>query len=300
MPGVEKLTSWPAGEVNYLSLVQTIPPRHLVDASVAPPSSSVVNISSSTPGSEELDEKAIKKEEERVRGRGNYTGHGPFPYLDEKLQSSRPRVFAQPIVLYNANCLTALSLAPVARTISHLRLRIPQRDICSSLTLDANQFPALTFLDLSTTNLRLQTNLPQILRCYPALEHLVLDYVNLFGFLGRDRDKGRECCHDLGKMIVMAGLARSKETERELAKWEEDERKRAEEREMRRLWAQEQEEEQQQRGDAAAMEGVDGEVLGGRHEVDETADELAALTTEVRLWSIPVACMDSAYYISRS
>lgn len=101
-------------------------------------------------------------------------------------------------------------------------------------------------------------------------------------------------------MIVMAGLARSKETERELAKWEEDERKRAEEREMRRLWAQEQEEEQQQRGDAAAMEGVDGEVLGGRHEVDETADELAALTTEVRLWSIPVACMDSAYYISRS
>lgn len=73
--------------LRFLSLVQEVPPRHLVDSSVAPPSPKPEDEQKTDPRG---------KEEERVKGRGNYTGHGPFSYLDPKLEASQPRVFAQP------------------------------------------------------------------------------------------------------------------------------------------------------------------------------------------------------------
>lgn len=103
---LEQLATWPDplslpseedernGErkaLRLLSLVQEVPPRHLVDSAVERPK--VVE--------EEVklvvgDDDGRGKEEERVKGRGNYTGHGPFSYLDPRLDASRPVVFAQP------------------------------------------------------------------------------------------------------------------------------------------------------------------------------------------------------------
>lgn len=74
--------------------MQEVPPRHLVDSAVARPIAEEV-----VPGGKEGEVEGgdgRQKEEERVKGRGNYTGHGPFSYLDPKLESSRPVVFAQP------------------------------------------------------------------------------------------------------------------------------------------------------------------------------------------------------------
>lgn len=83
-------------------------------------------------------------------------------------------------------------------------------------------FPELRYLDISTTNVRLDTTLSALLKQYSKLEHLVLDRVNLFGFTARE--KGLELCNDLGMVIVNAGLTRSKEKERQIAAWEVAER----------------------------------------------------------------------------
>ncbi|WVQ78905.1 hypothetical protein IAT38_000996 [Cryptococcus sp. DSM 104549] len=163
-----------------------------------------------------------------------YTGHGPFgnPYLNEKAGLTRPKSFAQPIVFFDIQCLAKFGAAAVAEHLTHLRLRVPSRDLARVLTMSPPRgahsetiFPELRYLDISTTNVRLDTTLSALLRQYSKLEHLVLDRVNLFGFMARD--KGQEMCNDLGGVIVSAGLARGKERERQIAAWELGERTRA-------------------------------------------------------------------------
>lgn len=160
-----------------------------------------------------------------------YTGHGPFgnPFLNEKLGITRPKHFAQPIVFFDIQCLANFGAAAVAANLTHLRLRVPSRDLARVLIMPPprgsyNQalFPELRYLDISTTNVRLDTTLSALLKQYSKLEHLVLDRVNLFGFTARE--KGLELCNDLGMVIVNAGLTRSKEKERQIAAWEVAER----------------------------------------------------------------------------
>ena len=159
-----------------------------------------------------------------------YTGHGPFPYLNDRLGWTKPKNFAQPIVFFDIKCLARFGAAPVARHLTHLRLRVPSRDIAfvligSSLQGRASHlFPSLRYLDISTTNVRLDSVLSTLLRSYERLEHLVLDRVNLFGFMARD--KGVELCNELGGLCVSAGLARGKERERLIASWDVMERTR--------------------------------------------------------------------------
>ncbi|KAL7415312.1 hypothetical protein BDY24DRAFT_413458 [Mrakia frigida] len=266
----------PPPTLKFLSLVQEVPPLHLVDKSVAPPPK--------LDDAPKLDPRG--KEEERVKGRGAYTGHGPFSYLDPKLEASQPRVFAQPIVFFNTQCITLLSLSPVSLHLTHLRLLIPSRDISSSLTIPSPQqstvpsspaplgsFPSLTYLDLSTTNVRLNTNVPSLLRTYPKLEHLVLDHTNLFGFLGRDREKGRECARELGKMCSVDGVERAKVAERLAKRWVVDEQRR---RDLWRRRAAEEESEERARERAAEEEGEAEE----RDELMKLTSEFEALTQE--------------------
>jgi hypothetical protein len=272
-------TDPPSFQLRFLSLVQEVPPLHLVDSKTPTPIRSQA-------GSDDEDEdvardsKAKKRDIERVIGRGNYTGSGPFSYLPERLESLKPKLFAQPIVFFNTNCLTTLSLSPLNRSLTHLRLRIPQRDIITPLSLPPHlisphpltqqPFPSLRFLDLSTSNIRLNTHLPSLLRTYPFLEHLVMDHTNLFGFLGKEREKGRELCMELGRLVGgLSGIQKGREAERAIGKWEDEQAKR---RERERRWREEGNPEE---------ENGEGEEGGGRgDEVDEAADRLAALTTE--------------------
>lgn len=120
--------------------------------------------------------------------------------------------------------MSELACSPAVRAVTHLRLRIPLRDVVPSLVLPPatigadGPFPNLRHLDLSTTNVRLHLHLPKLLDCFRKLETVVLDHTNLFGFLGADRQKGRECAAELGKLVAGHGVGRAKTRERELAR----------------------------------------------------------------------------------
>lgn len=169
-----------------------------------------------------------------------YTGQGMFPYLSQKLQHAKPKTFAQPIVFFDVRCVAFLGSAPVAKHLTHFRLRVPSRDIAYVLVTKpeplapvafstntppapvanggAPMFPALTYLDISTTNVRLDAVLATLLRNYDRLEHLVLDRTNLFGF--RSKDKGELMSRELGGLCVTVCLQRAKEREKALAAWD--------------------------------------------------------------------------------
>jgi hypothetical protein len=150
-----------------------------------------------------------------------YTGHGPFPYLADKMSYAKPKTFAQPIVFFDIKCIARFGASPIASTLTYLRFRVPSRDIAYVLVGPGGSgglFPALRYLDISTTNLRLDAVFTTLLKVNVNLEHLVLDHVNLFGFMAKDR--GEEMCKELGGICVSAGLARGKDRERRIAAWE--------------------------------------------------------------------------------
>ncbi|EAL17808.1 hypothetical protein CNBL0700 [Cryptococcus deneoformans B-3501A] len=252
---IETLTrQWPVcPNFTHISIVQDLPPRstapntarnsatsslassfadlrmaNTAPASTAPSSDSEEASGVSTPPTSVDDPDLNPTDAGRSKA---YTGHGPFgnPFLNEKLGITRPKHFAQPIVFFDIQCLANFGAAAVAANLTHLRLRVPSRDLARVLIMPPprgsyNQalFPELRYLDISTTNVRLDTTLSALLKQYSKLEHLVLDRVNLFGFTARE--KGLELCNDLGMVIVNAGLTRSKEKERQIAAWEVAER----------------------------------------------------------------------------
>lgn len=250
---------WPeTPEFTKLSIVQDVPPRktapptrdHSVVASLTGSMTDLRLDSTSVPGpsplataaaiaAAEADGDASDSEEgdsstppssvdetETLEAKG-YTRQGPFPYLGASLQHAKPTSFAQPIVFFDTECLARFGASPVAKHIDHLRLRIPSRTIVNVLVSPPHGpvlFPALRYLDLSTTNVRLDAVLAALLRNHTRLEHLVLDRVNLFGFTARE--KGTELCRDLGGLCISAGLNRGKERERAIAAWDLAERTR--------------------------------------------------------------------------
>jgi hypothetical protein len=156
-----------------------------------------------------------------------YTGHGPFPYLSPALESSKPKTFAQPVVFHDIRCLARLACSPSARNIKELRLRCPGRDLGRVLTelgegndrIGRRFFPRLSFLDLSTTDIRTDGSLLLLLKRFPRLTHLILDRTNLFGFRGKDGGEG--LCTELGIACAgLVGMQRGKEREREISRVE--------------------------------------------------------------------------------
>jgi hypothetical protein len=91
-----------------------------------------------------------------VEPRG-YSGHGPFGYLGDKLAWARPKTFAQPIVFFDIKCISRFGASPSARHLTHIRLRVPSRDVVSVLLAPPGKtyLPCLKYLDISTTNVRL-------------------------------------------------------------------------------------------------------------------------------------------------
>lgn len=258
-----------------MSLCQDVPPRFSVPHLARQMGRTSLEDAETTTGAthvEDADEDAKEDESSSASSSGSedvgadltdltpvepargYTGHGPFTYLSGDLAHLKPKTFAQPIVFFDIRCLARLASSRAAKHVAHFRLRVPCRDIAAVLCEGANNgvashgrrfFPSLTLLDLSTTNMRLDGWLPYLVRRYERLEHLILDRTNLFGFQGRDN--GGLLCAELGKLIVMAGMARSKDREREITSWDVAERKRQAiaDRERRR-----QQEEQRERDEA--------------------------------------------------
>lgn len=169
-----------------------------------------------------------------VEPKKGYTGQGPFPYLSGRLADSKPSTFAQPVVFHDITCLARLARSPASRHVRDLRLRCPGRDVCKTLgeggetphdAQGRRWFPRLRYLDVSTSNVRLDGWLPSLLRRYHKLEHVVLDRTNVFGFRGKD--SGGVLCTDLARMCAgMVGIQRAKERERELIRLEEVQRRR--------------------------------------------------------------------------
>ncbi|WVO14716.1 hypothetical protein L204_102354 [Cryptococcus depauperatus] len=249
---IETLTKkWPVcPNFTHLSIVQDLPPRSTVPPtaqttaanttanSLANSISSlrITDATSDSPSETEDSGKStpptsVDDGEHMIAASKGYTGHGPFgnPFLNEKLGITKPKTFAQPIVFFDTQCLAAFGASPVAANLQFLRIRIPSRDLARVLILHPPQrsysqtlFPELRYLDISTTNVRLDTTLSALLKQFSKLEHLVLDQVNLFGFTARE--KGLELCNDLGNLVVNAGLQRGKEKERQIAAWEVQER----------------------------------------------------------------------------
>ena len=247
---------WPAMKTfTHFSIVQDPPPRQTAPPTAIPSvattavnsqatslTSSMVDLTldsdaSSNTASTPADQSTPPTSADENVQKG-YTGHGPFPYLADKLSYAKPRSFAQPIVFFDIKCIAKFGMSPVASNLTHLRFRVPSRDIAFVLVGPGGAgglFPSLRYLDISTTNLRMDAVLTTLLKNYVNLEHLVVDRVNLFGFAAKDR--GTDLCRELGGMCVSAGLTRSKDRERRIAAWEVGERTRMAEAEADRLAA---------------------------------------------------------------
>ncbi|WVQ77360.1 hypothetical protein IAR50_007045 [Cryptococcus sp. DSM 104548] len=259
---VETLTKkWPVcPNFTHLSIVQDLPPRSTVPPTArttaansaansgvnslansisdlrleAPSGKSTASPSDSETGENEDSTPPTSVDDSNPYDKSRskaYTGHGPFgnPFLNEKMGITRPKTFAQPIVFFDIQCIAAFGGSAAAANLTHLRIRVPSRDLARVMILPPPRgsrsqtlFPELRYLDISTTNVRIDTTFSALLKQYHKLEHLVLDRVNLFGFTARER--GLELCSDLGALLVNAGLARSKERERQIAAWEVAER----------------------------------------------------------------------------
>ena len=278
---------WPAApSFTHLSIIQDPPPR-----SSEPPTaftstanslaSSIADLSVDQSGPTTQD--TSSEDEEEVSGSSTpptstdadprlstlnkgYSGNGPFPYLTEKLQWTKPKSFAQPIVFFDIKCLARFGASDVAHHLTHLRLRVPSRELAFVL-IQRPMFPNLTYLDISTTNLRLDTTLAGLLKTYWKLEHLVLDRVNLFGFAARD--KGAELCEDLSGIILSACLARGKEKERQIAAWDLGDRTRAAEAEA----AQREEAARRQAARIARLHAAREDGSEGGEDAEQTEDE---------------------------
>jgi hypothetical protein len=142
---------------------------------------------------------------------------------------------AQPLVLFKTFCIATFATSPLAASLTHLRLRIPQRSILTSLTASSTSttvlppshglprpFPSLEYLDISTTFVPLGPSFGALLRRHAGLQHLVLDRVS--GFAAADP----EAVEQLGRMCASYGVDKSKEVGRILrsrrAEWEAEQR----------------------------------------------------------------------------
>jgi hypothetical protein len=140
---------------------------------------------------------------------------------------------AQPLILFKTFCIATFATSPLASSLTHVRLRIPQRSILTSLASSSTSttvlplshglprpFPSLEYLDISTTFVPLELGFSALLRRHKCLRHLVLDRTGIASDL--------EGIQLLGKTCASYGIGRKKEAERILrakrTEWEAEER----------------------------------------------------------------------------
>jgi hypothetical protein len=153
-----------------------------------------------------------------------------LPYIPTKVKHGE---IAQPLVLFKTFCIATFATSPLAASLTHVRLRIPQRSILTSLAASSTSttvlplshglprpFPSLEYLDISTTFVPLAPAFSALLRRHGRLRHLVLDRTGIAS--------DSEGVQQLGKTCASYGIGRKKEVERILrakrAEWEAEDR----------------------------------------------------------------------------
>ncbi|KDQ18222.1 hypothetical protein BOTBODRAFT_171882 [Botryobasidium botryosum FD-172 SS1] len=121
------------------------------------------------------------------------------------------RSFAQPIVFFSLGPLKALSTSLAALHITHLRIRVPEGSVHEHILIPGS-FPALTFLDISTTKIP-ERVLQHILQCHVRLEHLILD--DCLGGAAMWALAGDMWWTQLGRACMRSALGRAEDLEKE-------------------------------------------------------------------------------------
>lgn len=117
--------------------------------------------------------------------------------------------FAQPIVFFSLEIFRPFSRSPLARSITHLRIRVPSRPVVAQL-LEVGAFPAVRVLDIGTSALgNPERVLPALLARHVRLEHLLLDGCVL----------SRERWRELARACALAGQSRSRLREKSANAW---------------------------------------------------------------------------------
>ncbi|KAI9057064.1 hypothetical protein FKP32DRAFT_1584592 [Trametes sanguinea] len=132
-----------------------------------------------------------------------------------------PTTFAQPLVFFRLDPLSALAVSPLANTLKHFRLRVPGRPIAAHLHVALHSYPALEFLDMSTSNVGRQ-DLAYLLGRMRHLQVLVLDgcpIVSQRTDIQADAGEPFLQWAELGEAMALSGLARASEREKKLHQW---------------------------------------------------------------------------------
>jgi len=125
--------------------------------------------------------------------------------------------FAQPIVFFSLEPLTALCGSKTLLNVQHFRLRIPSRQVANFLNPPLPSLHNVIHLDLSTTNVASDA-LAAILVRFTRLEHLVVDEC---GLVGRAVEISGEFAA-LGMLCASSTLKRAREKEKEIKEFVEE------------------------------------------------------------------------------
>lgn len=121
--------------------------------------------------------------------------------------------FAQPLVFFRLDPIAVLLCSAYLSSLTHLRLRIPSRQVSRFISTIPSSVPALRLLDLSTCNI-LVSDMEAILIRFHGLHHLILDGCSV----ARDQSHVEEWIN-VGKICATATIRRAKAREKELKIW---------------------------------------------------------------------------------
>lgn len=129
--------------------------------------------------------------------------------------------FAQPLVFFSLEPFITLSVSPFVANVTHLRLRVPTRNVSPFIYIPVESFPVLKLLDMSTCNLK-ESDVEALLARFSGLEHVILDACSIFRVLvqpgaGAETREGE--WRAFGKACALSGVRRAKEREKELRAW---------------------------------------------------------------------------------
>ncbi|KAG1757814.1 hypothetical protein EDB19DRAFT_1624249 [Suillus lakei] len=126
---------------------------------------------------------------------------------------SSAKHFAQPLVFFRLEPISVLLCSAYSSSLTHLRLRIPSRQISRFISSIPSSVPALRLLDLSTCII-LASDMEGILIRFHGLQHLILDGCSV----ARDQSQTMEW-NNIGKICATATVRRAKAREKELKIW---------------------------------------------------------------------------------
>ncbi|KAI8981209.1 hypothetical protein BD414DRAFT_538030 [Trametes punicea] len=132
-----------------------------------------------------------------------------------------PTGFAQPLVFFRLDPLSTLAVSPLGNTLKHFRLRVPGRPVAGHLHTALHSYPAVEFLDMSTSNVG-SRDVASLLGRMRHIQILVLDgcpIVSQRTDIQLDAGEPFLQWAELGKAMALSGLACASEREKKLKAW---------------------------------------------------------------------------------